>query len=237
MEFNVRVLPTPAGVATAAQAIGSRSLRPEGLHELLDGRLVGAMQAVVATKTMDALHENRGSFVGEVRAQLTENLEENGLKLESASLTRFDQASLASLDENNAFNAVGMRKLAEIISANKKQRATIEADADVSVRQTQLETLKRKLEIEREQQEAEISQRQTVEETPRHQRRRAGSRSSARPAGSGAGPGSTRSARHEWRKSQRDLKLRQEEAEALLAAEKHQNRQSDRTQPETCRGI
>ncbi len=218
MEFNLRVLPTPQGVATAAQAIGSRSLRTEGLHELLDGRLVGAIQAVVATKTMDQLHEHRGEFVQEVESLLTDNLEQNGLRLESASLTRFDQASLASLDENNAFNAVGMRKLAEIISANRKQRANIEADADVSVRQTQLDSLKRKLEIEREQQEAEIAQRQTVEET------RAASdaaqeavRQHARQEAERAKIDAERQTR--LAEIQRDLTLRQEESEALLAAE------------------
>ena len=218
MEFNLRVLPTPQGVATAAQAIGSRSLRTEGLHELLDGRLVGAMQAVVATKTMDQLHENRGAFVSEVEALLVDNLEQNGLRLESASLTRFDQASLASLDENNAFNAVGMRRLAEIVAANRKQRADIEADADVSVRQTQLDSLKRKLEIEREQQEAEIAQHRTVEE--------------ARAASDAAEEAARQHARQEAERAridaerqtrlaeiQRDLALRQEESQALLAAE------------------
>lgn len=218
MEFNLRVLPTPQGVATAAQAVGSRSLRTEGLHELLDGRLVGAMQAVVATKTMDQLHENRGDFVKEVESQLTDNLEQNGLRLESASLTRFDQASLASLDENNAFNAVGMRKLAEIISANRKQRASIEADADVSVRQTQLDSLKRKLEIEREQQESEIAQRQTVEET------RAASDAAQEAARQHARQEAERAKIDAERQTrlaeiQRDLALRQEESEALLAAE------------------
>ena len=218
MEFNLRVLPTPQGVATAAQAVGSRSLRTEGLHELLDGRLVGAMQAVVATKTMDQLHENRGDFVREVESLLTDNLEQNGLRLESASLTRFDQASLASLDENNAFNAVGMRKLAEIISANRKQRASIEADADVSVRQTQLDSLKRKLEIEREQQEAEIAQRQTVEET------RAASDAAQEAARQYARQEAERAKIDAERQTrlaeiQRDLTLRQEESEALLAAE------------------
>ena len=221
MEFNLRVLPTPQGVATAAQAIGSRSLRTDGLHELLDGRLVGAMQAVVATKTMDQLHENRGEFVREVEALLAENLEQNGLRLESASLTRFDQASLASLaslDENNAFNAVGMRKLAEIISANRKQRATIEADADVSVRQTQLDSLKRKLEIEREQQEAEIAQRQSVEEI------RAASDAAQEAARQYARQEAERARIDAERQTrlaeiQRDLTLRQEESEALLAAE------------------
>ena len=218
MEFNLRVLPTPQGVAIAAQAIGSRSLRTDGLHELLDGRLVGAMQAVVATKTMDQLHENRGEFVREVESLLTDNLEQNGLRLESASLTRFDQASLASLDENNAFNAVGMRKLAEIISANRKQRASIEADADVSVRQTQLDSLKRKLEIEREQQEAEIAQRQTVEET------RAASDAAQEAARQYARQEAERARIDAERQTrlaeiQRDMTLRQEESEALLAAE------------------
>ncbi len=218
MEYNLRVLPTPAGVATAAQAIGARSLRAEGLHELLGGRLIGAMQGVVATKTMDQLHENRASFVKEVEAQLAENLEQNGLKLESASLTRFDQASFATLDENNAFNAVGMRKLAEVISANKKQRATIEADADVSVRQTGLESLKRKLQIDREQQEAEIAQRQTVEEI------RAASGAAEESARQHAQQEAIRARIDAERKTrlaeiQRDLKLRQEESEALLAAE------------------
>ncbi|MCY4397367.1 MAG: SPFH domain-containing protein [Rhodospirillaceae bacterium] len=218
MEFNLRVLPTPQGVATAAQAVGSRSLRTEGLHELLDGRLVGAMHAVVATKTMDQLHENRGEFVHEVESLLADNLEQNGLRLESASLTRFDQASLASLDENNAFNAVGMRRLAEIISANRKQRASIEADADVSVRQTQLDSLKRKLEIEREQQEAEIAQRQTVEET------RAASDAAQEAARQHARQEAERARIDAERQTrlaeiQRDLRLRQEESEALLAAE------------------
>ena len=218
MEFNLRVLPTAQGVATAAQAVGARALRSDGLHELLDGRLVGAMQAAVATRTMEQLHENRGAFVAEVAALLADSLEQNGLRLDSASLIRFDQASLASLDENNAFNAVGMRRLAEIVSANRKQRASIEADADVSVRQTRLDSLKRKLEIEREQQEAEIAQRRTVEE--------------ARAAGDAAQEAARQQARQEAERAridaerqtrlaeiQRDLALRREESEALLAAE------------------
>jgi len=67
------------------------------------------------------------------------------------------------LDENNAFNAVGMRKLSEVISTNKKERAAIEAEAEVSVRQTQLEATKRKLSISQEEEEATISQHKAIE--------------------------------------------------------------------------
>ena len=163
MEFYLRVQPTPEGVATAAQAIGARALNPENLKNLFAGRFIDAMQAVVATKTMDELHENRGDFVNRVAETLQENLAQNGLYLESASLVRLDQAPFSALDDNNAFNAVGMRRLAEVISSNKKKRAEIEADADVAVRHTQLDSLKRKLELDREQQQAEIAQALTIE--------------------------------------------------------------------------
>jgi flotillin len=43
------------------------------------------------------------------------------------SLTALDQTPFEALDENNAFNAVGMRKLAEVIATSKKERAEIDA--------------------------------------------------------------------------------------------------------------
>jgi uncharacterized membrane protein YqiK len=163
LEFYVRVQPTVDGIATAAQAIGSRSFNPEGIRNLLEGRFVDALQAVAAAETMDSLHERRGEFVRHVGEQLRENLSVNGVLLDSVSLTRLDQASFAALDENNAFNAVGMRKLAEIIASNKKQRTEIEADAEIAVRQTQLDATKRRLLLQQEEEQAQIGQRLEIE--------------------------------------------------------------------------
>jgi flotillin len=162
--FYLRVEPSVQGVATAAQALGARALSPRELASLFEGRFVDAMQAVVASKTMDELHEDRSGFVSAVAQRLTDSLTQSGLKLDSVSLTGLDQASFATLDENNVFNAVGMRRLAEIIASNKTKRAEIEADAEVSVRQTELEGLKRKLDIEREQNEAQIAQTLNIEQ-------------------------------------------------------------------------
>jgi flotillin len=107
LEFYVRVQPTVDGVATAAQSLGARVLNPEGIRNLLEGRFVDAIQSVVATETMDGLHEKRGEFVRRVADLMRDNLSQNGVLLDSVSLTRLDQAPFASLDENNAFNAVG----------------------------------------------------------------------------------------------------------------------------------
>jgi flotillin len=162
-EFYVRVQASVEGVATAAQALAAKSFRAADLEEILEGKLVDAMLSVAARYTMDDLQDNRAAYATEVSKILDGNLAQNGLMLESISLTRIDQTPFHALDENNAFNALGMRRLAEIIAVNKKERAVIEADADVSVRQSQLDATKRKLTITREEEEAMIVQQQEIE--------------------------------------------------------------------------
>lgn len=162
-EFYVRVQANADGVATAAQALAGNSFRPADLEEILEGKLVDAMLSVAARYTMDELQDNRAVYVSEVADMLGDNLAQNGLMLESMSLTKIDQTPFHALDENNAFNALGMRRLAEIIAVNKKERAVIEADSEVSVRQSQLDATKQKLTITREEEEAMITQQREIE--------------------------------------------------------------------------
>ncbi len=163
LEFYVRVMPSQEGIATAAQALGAKSFTPDGIRNLLEGRFVDAVQAVAARNTMDGLHEGRAEFVRNISELLRENLKQNGILLDSISLTRLDQSAFSAFDENNAFNAVGLRKLAEIIAVNRKKRAEIEADAEVSVRQTQLEATKQRLLLSQQEEEAQINQHLEIE--------------------------------------------------------------------------
>ncbi|WP_425037430.1 flotillin family protein [Primorskyibacter sp. S187A] len=158
VEFYVSVNPTDEGIARAAQTLGDRTFHVDQLREMIEGKLVDGLRAVAAQMTMDELHENRASFVQEVQNAISEDLLKNGLELEAVSLTALDQTPFESLDENNAFNAVGMQKLAAVIATSRKQRAEITAEADVSVARSEMEAEKRKYEIEREQKEASIAQ-------------------------------------------------------------------------------
>lgn len=162
-EFYVRVDASATGVATAAQALAGKSFRAAELADTLEGKLVDAMLAVGARYTMDELQDNRGGYAREVSESLKANLAQNGLMLESVSLTRIDQTPFNALDENNAFNALGMRRLAEIIAVNKKERAAIESEAEVAVRQSHLDATKRRLNISREEEEAMIQQQREIE--------------------------------------------------------------------------
>ena len=163
MEFQLRVIPSAEGVATAAQALGAKALRAEDLRGFFEGKFIDAMQAAAAARTMDALHEKRGDFAKTVADALRDNAAQSGLQLESASLVRMDQTPFSALDQNNAFNAVGMRKLAEVISTNKEARAKIEAESEAAIRRTELDAAKRRLVVEQEREEARARQELEIE--------------------------------------------------------------------------
>lgn len=162
VEFYVSVNATEEGIARAAQTLGDRTFDVEALREMIEGKLVDGLRAVAARMTMDQLHEERSEFVQEVQNAVSEDLLKNGLELESVSLTALDQTPFESLDENNAFNAVGMRKLAAVIAQSKKERAEIDADASVSVRRSAMEAERLKYQIEKDEQEAKIQQQQEI---------------------------------------------------------------------------
>lgn len=158
VEFYVSVNATEDGISRAAQTLGDRTFHVDQLREMIEGKLIDGLRAVAAQMTMDELHENRASFVQEVQNAISEDLLKNGLELEAVSLTALDQTPFEQLDENNAFNAVGMQKLAAVIATSRKERAEITAEADVSVARSEMEAEKVKYQIDREQQEASITQ-------------------------------------------------------------------------------
>ncbi len=159
MSFEVRVLPTPEGVATAAQALGPRIARSgDALHEVLEAKIIDTIQAAAAALTLEEIHGNRKAFTDRIAASVAEFIEGLGLRLESTSLLHLDQAAFGALDENNVFNAIGMRKVTELVSENRKARIRIETEADISVRESRLAQAERRFDLERAEREAAIAQ-------------------------------------------------------------------------------
>jgi uncharacterized membrane protein YqiK len=67
-EFYVRVKATPEAVADAAQTLGSRTMQPDSVRELLEGKFVDALRSVAAEMTMEQMHEKRGEYMKRVGA-------------------------------------------------------------------------------------------------------------------------------------------------------------------------
>ncbi len=162
-EFYVRVAAEPASVSAAAQTLGLRTMEPEQLKELVEGKFVDALRTAAAEMTMEELHEKRGTYVKKVREAVAEDLKKNGLELEAASLTQLDQTGMEFFNPSNAFDAEGLTRLTEQIEHRKKQRNDVEQDTLIAIRNKNLEAEKLSLDIDREGEYARLSQQREVE--------------------------------------------------------------------------
>lgn len=162
-EFYVRVQPTSESIANAAQTLGARTMQPEKLKELVEGKFVDALRSVAAEMSMEELHEKRVDFVQKVQQVVTEDLLKNGLELETVSLTGLDQTSMEYFNPNNAFDAEGLTRLTEEIETRKKKRNDIEQDTSVQIRYKNLEAEKQKLELNKEEEYAKLQQQREIE--------------------------------------------------------------------------
>jgi uncharacterized membrane protein YqiK len=162
VEFFVRVIPTADSVAAAARTLGNRTLSPDSLKDLVQGRFVDAMGAVAARMTMEEIHENRSNYIQGVKELVAGTLTENGLELETASLTNLDQADMKLFNPSNAFDAEGLTRLTEEIETRKKKRNDIEQDTMIAIRRKNLESEQLALTIDRESEYARMAQEREV---------------------------------------------------------------------------
>src|SRR5712671_2710812 len=162
-EFYVRVQAMTEAISNAAQTLGQRTMQPDLLKELVEGKFVDALRTIAAELTMEELHEKRGEYVRRVRETVAENLLQNGLELESASLTQLDQTAMEYFNPSNAFDAEGLTRLTEQIERRKKIRNDIEQDTMIQVRNKNLETERQALDIDRELEYARLAQERELE--------------------------------------------------------------------------
>ncbi|MBI2739293.1 MAG: flotillin family protein [Rhodospirillales bacterium] len=162
-EFYVRVQATDTAIAAAAQTLGQRTMQPDALRELIEGKFVDALRTVAAEMTMEEMHERRGDYVKRVRSVVAEDLLQNGLELETVSLTQLDQTAMEFFNPSNAFDAEGLTRLTEQIERRKKIRNDIEQDTMIEIRNKNLDTERQALEIDRALEHARLAQEQDLE--------------------------------------------------------------------------
>lgn len=163
--FFVRVKQTEEAVSIAAQTLGTRTMSPEELKALVEDKFVDSLRATAATMTIQELQDMRRDFVQAVQNAVAEDLEKNGLELESVSLTSLDQTDKKFFNPDNAFDAEGLTRLTEQTEARRKQRNDVEQDTEVQVRTKNLDATRQKLTIEKDQEFATLSQQREIENT------------------------------------------------------------------------
>lgn len=157
-EFYIRVAPTEEDILAAARSLGDKSVSATAVSELVYEKLVSALRSVAATKELLELHIKRDEFASAVQENLANDLRQNGLTLETVTISQLDQTPPENLNPSNVFDAQGLRKITEITQAQNIERNRIERDAQRAIKEKDVKTRKEILELERDQAQAEAQQ-------------------------------------------------------------------------------
>ncbi|MCP4247103.1 MAG: hypothetical protein GY778_08640 [bacterium] len=157
-EFYIRVQPSPEDILAAARSLGEKSVRADAVKELVGEKLVSALRAVAATKELMELQLKRDEFASAVQENLAADLRQNGLTLETVTISMLDQTPSENLNPRNVFDAQGLRKITEITQVQNVARNRIDRDAEQAIKEKDVDTRKQILDFEKDQAEAEAAQ-------------------------------------------------------------------------------
>ncbi|MDQ3813308.1 MAG: SPFH domain-containing protein [Armatimonadota bacterium] len=158
-EFYIKVNKDEHDIIAAATSLGDRSVNSDTVKELVEQKLISALRTVAATKTLNQLHTERQDFAESVQKIVEQDLKPNGLTLESVTISRLDQTPPNAMrEQDNVFDAQGLKTIAGIVNAQRVERTKIERQADQLVKQQEVATQKFVYEQERERAQAEAEQ-------------------------------------------------------------------------------
>jgi uncharacterized membrane protein YqiK len=161
-EFYIRVNPTEEDIIQAARSLGSKSVNAGAVGALVFEKLVSALRSVAAQKDLAAIHSDRKTFASAVQELVAEELQQNGLLLESVTISRLDQTDPHGLSDENIFDAQGKKKITEITAAARVERNRLERLAEQAITQQNVTTTEQVLTLERQRAEATATQERDV---------------------------------------------------------------------------
>ena len=162
-EFYVKIPADPKSIEMASRSLGDKSFSAEGIHSLVEEKLVSALRSGAAQAEMVHMHEDRRGFALTVMEYLKQPLMLNGLGLEDVSIFHLDQTDRAQLDPSNIFDAEGLRQIAAQVSQRNRERNEIERNTEVAIKRKDVEAVKLKLSLDQEREFAEAEQMSKVE--------------------------------------------------------------------------
>lgn len=163
-DFYIRVQPDVESVAAAARSLGEEAVSEESVRELIDAKLTGALRSVAANKTFINLHVNRQEFAEAVQLALVDELKNNGFTLDTVTIVNLYATPREELNQDDVFDAQGMRAIAEVVEKNRKEENDIRREKEVEIHNRDVDTRKRHLTLEQDQKFAEADQLRSVTE-------------------------------------------------------------------------
>jgi uncharacterized membrane protein YqiK len=147
-------------IAAARLSQGGR-ITPEDIKNALEKRADDAIRAAAKRKSLAEIDSDKLGFAQEVLNLVQQDLGKVGLTLNNIAISEVHESD--TYDENNFFDAQGVRLRTETIQRSIQQKREVELVTRVAIEQKELDAEKRSLQITQEKEDARLKQQLEVE--------------------------------------------------------------------------
>ena len=171
--FYVCISADENAVKTAAQRLSKQGKISEAdIKDALEKRADDAIRAAAKKKSIAEIDSDKLGFAEEVLNLIQQDLRKVGLTLNNIAISEIEESD--TYDENNFFDAQGVRLRTETIQKSIKQKLDvelqtqrekreIELSTQVAIQQQELEAEKQSLDITKEKEDAKLTQMKEIE--------------------------------------------------------------------------
>ncbi|MGI0482138.1 flotillin family protein [Geminocystis sp. CENA526] len=171
--FYVCISADKDAVLTASQRLSKQGkISAEDIKDALEKRADDAIRAAAKKKSIAEIDSDKLGFAEEVLNLIQQDLRKVGLTLNNIAISEIEESD--TYDENNYFDAQGVRLRTETIQESIKQKLAVELDTQrekreielstqVAIQQQELAAEKQSLTIKKDQEEAKLAQMKEIE--------------------------------------------------------------------------
>jgi len=171
--FYVCISADKDAVLTAAQRLSKQGkISPEDIKDALEKRADDAIRAAAKKKSIAEIDSDKLGFAEEVLNLIQQDLRKVGLTLNNIAISEIEESD--TYDENNFFDAQGVRLRTETIQKSIKQKLDVELETQrekrelelntqVAIEQQELQAEKQSLNLKKEKEEAKLTQMKEIE--------------------------------------------------------------------------
>ncbi len=148
-------------LAAAARLSKQGKISENDIKDAIEKRADDAIRAAAKKKKIAEIDSDKLGFAEAVLNLIQQDLKKVGLTLNNIAISEIEESD--TYDENNFFDAQGVRLRTETIQRSIQQKREVELETQVAIQQKELEAEKQSLEIIKQKEDANLTQQKDVE--------------------------------------------------------------------------
>ncbi|MCW6037000.1 flotillin family protein [Spirulina subsalsa FACHB-351] len=149
-------------VSIAAARLSKKGIISEAdIKEALEKRADDAIRAAAKRKSLAEIDSDKLGFADEVLNLIQQDLKKVGLTLNNIAISEIEESD--TYDENNFFDAQGVRLRTETIQRSIQQKREVELTTRVTIEEQELDAERKSLTIAKNKEAAKINQHEEIE--------------------------------------------------------------------------